>query len=109
MDRSIPPSACIPPLALCFVCPAPLIWGATTSEQTHAFRVSDTLAGERVSLLYIGNGSEQDLRAWCRERLASYQQPSLVRAVDRIPRQANGKVSRRDVAASIAAEAEARA
>jgi 3,4-dihydroxybenzoate---[aryl-carrier protein] ligase len=76
-------------------------------EDALAFRVEDPLAGERVGLLFTGTGQEKELRVWCKARLAGYQQPSFLRAVDRIPRQVNGKVSRRDVAAAYA-QAEAR-
>lgn len=40
-----------------------------------------------------------DLRAWCQARLAGFQMPTVFEQVSHIPRQANGKVSRREVAA----------
>ncbi|TIW30491.1 MAG: acyl-CoA synthetase, partial [Mesorhizobium sp.] len=39
------------------------------------------------------------LRQRCAERLAAHQVPTEILQVERIPRQANGKISRRDVAA----------
>ncbi|WP_424934245.1 AMP-binding protein [Amaricoccus macauensis] len=71
-------------------------------EDALAFRMEDVLAGERVALVYTGNAREDELRAWCREHLAGYQQPSVLRPVDRIPREANGKVNRRNVASGLA-------
>ena len=35
---------------------------------------------------------EDDLRAWCRERLAAYKVPVRVLLVDELPRNATGKV-----------------
>jgi len=38
--------------------------------------------------------TEQELLAWCRERLAAYQVPACVRFVDRLPRNSVGKLIR---------------
>lgn len=70
-----------------------------------AFRKADTLAGERVGLLF--SASERldgpTVRQWCAQNLASHQLPMEIVQVDAIPRQANGKISRREVAAQHAA------
>jgi 3,4-dihydroxybenzoate---[aryl-carrier protein] ligase len=65
------------------------------------FRKQDAFAGERVALLFSADHAvdRAQLRQWCAERLASHQMPTEVVQVERIPRQANGKISRRDVAA----------
>lgn len=65
------------------------------------FRKADALAGERVGLLFSASTSldGQSLRKWCAENLASHQLPMEILQVDAIPRQANGKISRREVAA----------
>ncbi len=75
------------------------------------FKLPDALAGERVAAVYTGDASltDRDLRALYRERLATYQWPSWVRCLDRIPRMPNGKISRRELAARFAAEANHRA
>jgi acyl-coenzyme A synthetase/AMP-(fatty) acid ligase len=57
-----------------------------------AFRKADTLAGEGPAV-----------RQWCAQNLASHQLPMEIVQVDAIPRQANGKISRREVAAQHAA------
>ncbi|CAN7656344.1 AMP-binding protein [Neorhizobium tomejilense] len=70
-----------------------------------AFRRSDRFAGERVALLYSANQpvAPQDIREWCSRHLASHQLPMEMIQVAEVPRQANGKISRREVAARHAA------
>lgn len=70
-----------------------------------AFRKNDRFAGERVALLYSASQpvSSRDIREWCSRHLASHQLPMEMVQVEEIPRQANGKISRRDVAARYAA------
>lgn len=70
-----------------------------------AFRKIDRFAGERVALLYSANQpvAPQDIREWCSRHLASHQLPMEMIQVGEIPRQANGKISRREVAARHAA------
>ncbi|MFB9949078.1 AMP-binding protein [Rhizobium puerariae] len=66
-----------------------------------AFRKADRFAGERVALLYSASQpiAPQDIREWCARHLAPHQLPMEMIQVAEIPRQANGKISRRDVAA----------
>ncbi|OOG71244.1 Long-chain-fatty-acid--CoA ligase FadD13 [Ensifer sp. M14] len=70
-----------------------------------AFRMGDRFAGERVALLFSADETiaPQAIREWCSRHLASHQLPMDIRQVDAIPRQANGKISRREVAARHAA------
>jgi acyl-coenzyme A synthetase/AMP-(fatty) acid ligase len=65
------------------------------------FRKQDSFAGERVALLFSAEHAvdRAQLRQWCAEQLAAHQMPTEILQVERIPRQANGKISRRDVAA----------
>lgn len=69
------------------------------------FRKQDTFAGERVALLFSADRAvgQAELRQWCADRLASHQLPTEILQIDQIPRQANGKISRRDVAARYSA------
>jgi fatty-acyl-CoA synthase len=69
-----------------------------------AFRREDRFAGERVGLLFSASEaiSPNAVRAWCAERLAGHQLPTEILHVPAVPRQANGKISRRDVAARYA-------
>ncbi|KJV10553.1 acyl-CoA synthetase [Elstera litoralis] len=64
------------------------------------FRKADAFAGERVGLVFTATEavSLQSLRAWCRSHLAAHQQPSEIRQTASLPRKANGKISRREVA-----------
>ncbi|MFC5067142.1 AMP-binding protein [Flaviflagellibacter deserti] len=65
-----------------------------------AFRMADRFAGERVGLLFSTSGpvAISALRDWCFAHLASHQVPMEFVQVDAVPRQANGKISRREVA-----------
>ncbi len=66
-----------------------------------AFRKSDRFAGERVALLFSADQAitPKAVREWCSRYLAGHQLPMEILQVDAVPRQANGKISRRDVAA----------
>ncbi|WP_323779551.1 AMP-binding protein [Leisingera sp.] len=68
-----------------------------------AFRLPDPHSGARAGLLYAGSAAEDDVRQACRDTLADYQQPRLIKHLPALPRQANGKISRRGLAAQYAA------
>ncbi|WP_434361006.1 AMP-binding protein [Parasalinivibrio latis] len=70
-------------------------------EDAVVIRRSDRYAGERAALMFSSDNPVEidDLRAWCQARLAGFQMPTVFEQVSHIPRQANGKVSRREVAA----------
>lgn len=38
-----------------------------------------------------------ELRGWCEERIASYQIPSIIKLVDEIPRNAMGKINKKEI------------
>lgn len=65
--------------------------------------VPDERMGERVAaavrLVPGGAASEDELAAWCRERLSAYKVPAIVRIVDDLPRTGTGKVRKTEVAA----------
>ncbi|NUS67315.1 MAG: AMP-binding protein [Ensifer adhaerens] len=65
-----------------------------------AFRKADRFAGERVALIFSAEVpvAPQAVREWCSRHLASHQLPMEILQIDAVPRQANGKISRRDVA-----------
>jgi o-succinylbenzoate---CoA ligase len=52
--------------------------------------------GEAVTAFVVlrERTDEEQLRAWCRERLAPFKVPKAVHAVDRLPRNAGGKLLR---------------
>ncbi|MGE6781665.1 AMP-binding protein [Ensifer adhaerens] len=66
-----------------------------------AFRKADRFAGERVALIFSADAPvpPQAVREWCGRHLAPHQLPMEILQVEAVPRQANGKISRRDVAA----------
>jgi acyl-CoA synthetase (AMP-forming)/AMP-acid ligase II len=65
--------------------------------------VSDARMGERVvaalRLVPGGAASEDELVAWCRDRLAAYKVPAEVRIVADLPRTGSDKVRKADVKA----------
>lgn len=65
-----------------------------------AFARPDPFAGERVTLLFSAEAPvpPRALQDWCRRWLAGHQIPGEAVQVSAIPRQANGKISRREVA-----------
>ncbi len=65
-----------------------------------AFARPDVFAGERVTLLFSADEpiAPRALQDWCRRWLAGHQMPSEAVQVAAVPRQANGKISRRDLA-----------
>ncbi|MBE7204450.1 MAG: IucA/IucC family protein, partial [Parafilimonas terrae] len=65
-----------------------------------AFAKPDAFAGERVTLLFSAEApvAPRDLQDWCRRWLAGHQVPVEAVQVAAIPRQANGKISRREAA-----------
>jgi fatty-acyl-CoA synthase len=64
-----------------------------------AFRIADRFAGERVGLLFSADRPVEtaELRDWCARHLASHQVPTAFLQTDAVPRQANGKISRREI------------
>ncbi|MFT0876339.1 AMP-binding protein [Rhodopseudomonas sp. G2_2311] len=65
------------------------------------FRRLDSLAGERVAVAFSADRSiaPADLRDWCIKNLAPHQVPMETVRLPRLPRQANGKINRREIAA----------
>ncbi|WP_260008827.1 AMP-binding protein [Leisingera sp. M527] len=69
-----------------------------------AFRISDPHSGARAGLLYSGTETEETIRQACRAALAGFQRPALIQHLPALPRQANGKISRREIAAEFTPE-----
>jgi oxalate---CoA ligase len=67
------------------------------------FAVPDEKYGEKVgaAVVLAADVDEQALDAHCKERLAAFKVPELLRIVDQIPRTPTGKVQRRRVAEAI--------
>lgn len=64
---------------------------------------SDGLRGEvPVAFVEMEEGrafKENELRAWCRERLASFKVPRVIRHIDALPRNPTGKIMKRQLKA----------
>jgi len=65
--------------------------------------VPDPAVGERVKAIVVLQGdargklSEEEIKAWCRERLAEYKVPHIVEFRGELPKTDVGKVSRREL------------
>ena len=65
--------------------------------------VPDPAVGERIKAIVVLQGdargklSEEEIRAWCRERLAEFKVPQLVEFRGELPKTDVGKVSRREL------------
>jgi acyl-CoA synthetase (AMP-forming)/AMP-acid ligase II len=69
------------------------------------FKVNDTTAGQRACLYFTTDKLDADtLRAWCGDKLAAYQIPQFLHAVEHIERLANGKVNRKKLAEAYCAQ-----
>jgi malonyl-CoA/methylmalonyl-CoA synthetase len=77
--------------------------GRNDVEECAVVGMPDDEWGERVCAAVkwrAGAGASlEELRAWCKERLAVYKVPSRLLAVPELPRNAMGKVVKKDVAA----------
>lgn len=59
--------------------------------------VSDDKWGERVAAAIVGPASGEMLTAWLRDKLAVYKIPTLWRKMESLPRNAMGKVMKKDL------------
>jgi acyl-CoA synthetase (AMP-forming)/AMP-acid ligase II len=68
-----------------------------------AFAVDDALAGQRVALqVCVSNDiGIKEVERWCSQQLAPFQRPHHLQVVPRILRMATGKISRRQLSASL--------
>jgi len=66
-----------------------------------AFGVPDAKYGEEVQAAVVlkGSADAEDLKAFCRERLADFKVPEVIHIVARLPKNALGKLERRAVRA----------
>ncbi|MDN5569364.1 MAG: AMP-binding protein, partial [Paracoccus sp. (in: a-proteobacteria)] len=66
-----------------------------------AFAIPDAVSTQRPALAYAGQVTEQVLDAHLAEHLSPRQRPALVIRLDSLPRGANGKIARRQLAATL--------
>ena len=63
--------------------------------------VPDEYRGETVkAFVSLGEGqstSEEELIAFCKERMAAYKYPRQVEIIDEVPKTATGKIMRREL------------
>ncbi|HEY8692243.1 MAG TPA: AMP-binding protein [Chloroflexota bacterium] len=77
-------------------------------EEAAAIGLPDEEWGERVAAIVVraGGVSAEDLVEFCRQRLASFKKPDTIFFVDELPRNALGKVLRKDLRARYASPLE---
>ena len=73
----------------------PAVAEAAVVGVTHA-ELGEEVAGF-VALRPGAAASAEELIAWCRERLAAYKYPRSVAILDRLPRNATGKVAKSEL------------
>lgn len=75
--------------------------------------VPDPTWGQKIAALIVSKASSPadtddlalpKLRAWCEERIASYQIPSIIKLIDEIPRNAMGKTNKKEIVRDFFAE-----
>lgn len=71
------------------------------------FGVPHPTWGEEVAAAVVlkSGGSEAEIMAFCKERLAEFKRPKKIHIVETIPRTATGKIQRRAVAAAFSGDA----
>ncbi|MDE1466575.1 acyl-CoA ligase (AMP-forming), exosortase A system-associated [Aurantiacibacter sp. D1-12] len=64
------------------------------AEEAVAFGIADERLGHAIHLVVRGQGDEQSLRAALKRDLPNFMQPAVVRRVDAMPLNPNGKIDR---------------
>lgn len=64
------------------------------AEEAVAFGVPDEKLGHAIHLVVRGRGSEDDLRAALKRELPNFMQPAVIRILDALPLNPNGKIDR---------------
>lgn len=71
-------------------------------SQVAVFGVDDDAWGQRIAAVVVLKGDAElgldELRSWGKERMASYRIPSLLQVVEEIPKNAMGKVNKKELA-----------
>jgi alkylation response protein AidB-like acyl-CoA dehydrogenase/acyl-coenzyme A synthetase/AMP-(fatty) acid ligase len=62
---------------------------------------TDTRLGEVPVAFFVGEANPDELESWCRDHLVAYKVPVAFHRVDALPRNAVGKVLRRDLLATL--------
>jgi long-chain acyl-CoA synthetase len=64
-------------------------------DEVMAYGISDKICGEKIGLMVKGKfGSTDEIQELCKEKLPTYEWPSLIEIVDEIPKNGSGKIIR---------------
>ncbi len=80
-----------------------VLYGHPHVKAAGVIGVADTAVGQRIKAIVVleadarGKVSEEEIKAYCRERLADYKVPHLVEFRGELPKTDVGKVSRREL------------
>ncbi|GAA0280077.1 acyl-CoA ligase (AMP-forming), exosortase A system-associated [Alteraurantiacibacter aestuarii] len=72
------------------------------AEEAVALGVADERLGQAIHLIVRGSGDEEGLRSALKKELPNFMQPAVIRWVDAMPLNANGKIDRALLAAEAA-------
>lgn len=78
-----------------------VLLGHPAVSEAVSFAAPDPKYGEcvRAAVVLSGDATEEEIRAFCAEKLAAFKVPDTVYIADDLPRTATGKIQRRHVAA----------
>jgi acyl-CoA synthetase (AMP-forming)/AMP-acid ligase II len=65
-----------------------------SAEEAVAFGMADDRLGQAIALVVRGSGDDDALRAWLKRELPNFMQPAMIRWVEAMPINPNGKIDR---------------
>jgi long-chain acyl-CoA synthetase len=77
-----------------------VLYGHPAAREAAVVGVADEYRGETVKAFSLKQGQaadEQELIAFCQERMAAYKYPRQVEIIDEVPKTATGKILRRQL------------
>ena len=66
-------------------------------DEVAVLGIDDPARGQVLRAFYAGDVTDEELTAWCRERLAPYKIPQDFVAMEELPRRSSGKIDKRSL------------